>query len=113
MQKVTRISEKQGKSISELVDDLIELLPVAESENVVEQIRNIMAPYIHKLRLPANLNYKEMLSQWRNKDYLKEEEETQETAIDKIRKIVAGKVTDPSVNWKEAKADHLSKKYGL
>lgn len=44
---------------------------------------------------------------------LSEEEDTQETAIEKIKKIVKGRISNPTVQWKEAKAEHLAKKYGI
>lgn len=69
LQRAERISKRQGKSISEMIEELL--------------------------------------------NSVHEEEETQETAIDKIKKIVKGKISNPSVQWKEAKAEHLAKKYGI
>ncbi len=44
---------------------------------------------------------------------LPEKDEKEETAVDKIKKIMKGKVTNPGANWKKAKAEHLSQKYGI
>lgn len=69
VQRAERISKRQGKSISEMIEELLNTIP--------------------------------------------EEEEMQETAIDKIKQIVKGRISDPSVEWKEAKAEHLAKKYDI
>lgn len=42
-----------------------------------------------------------------------ENEVTQETAVDKIKKIIKGNLSNPLTDWKEAKASHLTRKYGL
>jgi hypothetical protein len=44
---------------------------------------------------------------------LSEKEEQKESTMDKIHKIVKGKITNPNVDWKEARYQHLKKKYGL
>ncbi|MGI8636722.1 MAG: DUF6364 family protein [Segetibacter sp.] len=42
-----------------------------------------------------------------------ENEVTQETAVDKIKKIIKGNLSNPLTDWKEANASHLTRKYGL
>lgn len=44
---------------------------------------------------------------------LPEKDETDETAVVKIRKILKGKITNPGVDWKKAKDEQLTEKYGL
>lgn len=44
---------------------------------------------------------------------INEKEEQQETAVDKIKKIMKGKITNKNLDWKKVKEEHLSKKYGI
>jgi ethanolamine utilization protein EutQ (cupin superfamily) len=44
---------------------------------------------------------------------LPEKDEAEETAVDKIKKIMKGKITNPNVDWKQAKEEHLTNKYGI
>jgi hypothetical protein len=46
-------------------------------------------------------------------DSLSEQDEQKESVIDKIDKILKGKITNPDFDWKKEKAKHLKKKYGL
>lgn len=40
---------------------------------------------------------------------LPEKDETEETAVDKIKKIMNGKITNPNIDWKKAKEEHPDK----
>ena len=42
-----------------------------------------------------------------------EKDEKQESAVDKSKGILKGKVTSKNLNWKKVKAEYLSKKYGV
>ncbi len=42
---------------------------------------------------------------------LPEKDETEETAVDKIKKIINGKITNRDIDWKKAKEEHLIIKY--
>lgn len=42
-----------------------------------------------------------------------EKEEQQDSAVDKIKKIMKGKITTKNFDWKKVKEEHLSKKYGI
>jgi hypothetical protein len=42
-----------------------------------------------------------------------EKDITEETAVDKIKKIMNGKVTNPNINLKKTKEAHLTNKYGV
>ena len=44
---------------------------------------------------------------------LPEKDVTEETAVDKIKKIMKGKITNPGIDWKKAKEEHLTNKYGV
>ena len=46
-------------------------------------------------------------------DSLSEKEEQKEAVMDKINKILKKKITNPNIDWKEARYQHLKKKYGL
>ena len=44
-------------------------------------------------------------------DSLPEKDETEETAVDKIKKIMNGKITNPDVNRNKAKEEQLTNKH--
>ncbi|WP_018616386.1 DUF6364 family protein [Segetibacter koreensis] len=44
---------------------------------------------------------------------LPEKDDAEENAVDKIKKIMQGKVTEPQVDWKKAKEEGLNGKYGI
>jgi hypothetical protein len=46
-------------------------------------------------------------------DSISEKEEKKESAVDKIREIMKGKITSPELNWKKVKEERISKKYGI
>lgn len=74
VQRAERISKSQGKSINVLIEELLNSIPEKDEiqETAVDKIKKIMAPYITKLEFPENKSYKEMISQWRYEDYMKE-----------------------------------------
>ena len=41
------------------------------------------------------------------------EKELQESAVDKTKKILRGKILDKNIDWKKIKEEHISKKYGV
>jgi len=44
---------------------------------------------------------------------INEKEEKKESPIDRMHQIMKGNITDPLVDWKKAKEEHIAKKYGL
>ena len=42
-----------------------------------------------------------------------EKEEQKASAVDKIKKIMKGRITNKNLDWKKVKEEHLSKKYGI
>ena len=46
-------------------------------------------------------------------DSLSDKEEQKESVMDKIDKILKGKITNPNIDWKETRYQHLKKKYEL
>ncbi len=46
-------------------------------------------------------------------DSINVNEARKESAIEKIQQIMEGKITNPEVDWKKAKAQQLKKKYGV
>ncbi|MCW3110648.1 MAG: hypothetical protein JWQ09_5154 [Segetibacter sp.] len=73
VQRVEQLSKVRGKTISEIIEELIKLIPEEEaSKDPIDKIHEIMSPYIGKLNLPENMDYKEMIGQWRHEDYIKE-----------------------------------------
>jgi hypothetical protein len=41
----------------------------------MNKIDKIMEPYRNKIKLPENMNYKEMIAKWRYEDYINESAE--------------------------------------
>ncbi|HLF47643.1 MAG TPA: DUF6364 family protein [Chitinophagaceae bacterium] len=74
--KARRISRKRGKSISRIVEEYLNSIVEKENktESAMDQINRIMEPYRKKIKLPENVDYKEMVRQWRYEDYMKESE---------------------------------------
>jgi len=44
---------------------------------------------------------------------LPEKDVAEETAIDKIKKIIKGKIISPDADWKKVKEEQLINKYGI
>lgn len=44
---------------------------------------------------------------------LPEKDVTEETAVDKIKKIIEGKIINPDADWKKVKEEQLINKYGV
>ena len=42
-----------------------------------------------------------------------EKDVAEETVVDKIKKIIKGKIMDPAAGWKKVKEEQLINKYGL
>ena len=42
-----------------------------------------------------------------------EKDEQQKSAVDEIKRIMKGKITNKNLDWKKVKEEHLSKKYGI
>ena len=76
VEKAKRISRMRGKSISKMVEEYLN--SIAEKgdtdESAIDKINKIMEPYRKKIKLPENVDYKEMIRQWRYEDYMKESE---------------------------------------
>lgn len=54
-----------------------------QKESAIDQINEIMSKYEGKIKLPSNVNYKEMIMQWRYEDYMKESEKRMNTTAKK------------------------------
>lgn len=46
-------------------------------------------------------------------DSMPEKDATEESAIDKTKKIMKGKILKPDVDWKKVKEERIVRKYGL
>lgn len=44
---------------------------------------------------------------------LPEKDEAEETAVDKIKKIMNGKIAGQNIDWKKDKEEHLSQRYSF
>ena len=82
------MSRKKGKSISKMVEEYLDSLSEKEEqkESVIDKIDKIMAPYRNKIKLPENMNYKEMIAKWRYEDYMNEPAEAYKTENKKQKK---------------------------
>ena len=72
IERAKRISRQKGKSISKMVEDYLNTINEKEitKESQVDRILKIMEKSKDKIKLPDNLNYKEMIGKWRHEDYL-------------------------------------------
>lgn len=88
VQRAKRISRKRGKSISKMVEEFLDSITEKEEqkESPIDQINKIMSKYEGKIKLPSNVNYKEMIMQWRYEDYMKESEKRMNTTTKKRKK---------------------------
>lgn len=85
VQRAKLISRKRGKSISKMVEEFLDSINEKEEqkESAIDQINKIMSKYEGKIKLPSNVNYKEMIMQWRYEDYVKESEKRTNTTAKK------------------------------
>jgi len=88
VQRAKRISRKRGKSISKMVEEFLDSISEKEEqkESPIDHINKIMSKYEGKIKLPPNVNYKEMIMQWRYEDYMKESEKRMNTAAKKRKR---------------------------
>lgn len=72
IKKAKQLSRRQGKSISKIVEDYLKNISGKEvhEETLVSQINKIMEPHRSKLKLPADVDYKEIIRQGRYEDYM-------------------------------------------
>jgi hypothetical protein len=68
-----RIAREQGKSLSKMVEEYFRSIPVKEEKNdsIIDLLDKIIKPEVDKLDLPENMDYKEMVREWRYQDYMK------------------------------------------
>lgn len=71
-----RIARRRGKSLSKMVEEYFNSIPEKQSlkGSAVERIEKRIAPYLDKINLPANRDYKELIREWKYEDYMREKE---------------------------------------
>ena len=77
VEKAKRISAKEGKSVSKMVEGFFESLQEKPQKSLVEQMDELMAPHRDRINksIPKGKSYRDMVRQWRYEDYLKETKE--------------------------------------
>lgn len=72
VERAKRISRRKGKSISKMVEEFLDSVAEKEAvkESPLDRIHKIMEKTRQKIKLPDNLDYKEMIAKWRHEDYL-------------------------------------------
>ena len=72
IERAKRISRQKGKSISKMVEEYLDSIneKEAKKESRVDRILKIMEKSKDKIKIPDNVNYKEMIRKWRYEDYL-------------------------------------------
>ncbi len=72
IRKAKQASRRKGKSLSKIVEDYLKNMSEKEGdkETLISQINKIMEPHISKLKVPADINYKEIIRQGRYEDYM-------------------------------------------
>jgi hypothetical protein len=88
VQRAKLLSRKRGKSISKMVEEYLDSISEKEEqkESPMSHINKIMEPYLEKIKLPENADYREMIRQWRYEDYIKESKGRIEAPRKKARK---------------------------
>lgn len=69
--KAKRLSAQKGVSISKMVETYFTGMNEKEEINPLEIIRQEMKPHLKKIKIPENVNYKDIIRQGRYNDYLK------------------------------------------
>lgn len=79
VEKAKRLSAKNGKSVSKMVEEFLGALPETPKKSIVEEIDEIMAPHRERIlkSLPKNKSYRDMVRDWRYEDYMKKLAESQ------------------------------------
>ncbi len=72
IRKAKQASRRKGKSLSKIVEDYLKNMSEKEGdeETLISQMNKIMEPHISKLKVPADVNYKEIIRQGRYEDYM-------------------------------------------
>ncbi len=72
IRKAKQASRRKGKSLSKIVEDYLKNMSEKEGdeETLISQMNKIMEPHRSKLKVPADVNYKEIIRQGRYEDYM-------------------------------------------
>lgn len=66
------IARKRGKSLSKMVEEYFISIPEKKQDQVsaMERIEKRLTPFLDRIDLPEDVDYKKMVSDWRFNDYI-------------------------------------------
>jgi hypothetical protein len=72
--RAKRIAKGRGKSLSKMVEEYFNSIPEKkhQEDSVVERIEKRIKPYLNKINLPEDKDYRELIREWKYQDYLKQ-----------------------------------------
>lgn len=67
------IANRRGKSLSKMVEEYFNSIPEKkrQEDSIIEQIEKRLKPYINKIDLPEEADYRNLAREWKYQDYLK------------------------------------------
>ncbi len=73
VERAKRISKKRGKSISKIVEEYLDSIVEKEADsNALKAILKITKEHKSKVFLPEDVNYNDMVNNWRYEEYKQE-----------------------------------------
>ena len=81
VEKAKRISAKEGKSVSSMVQDYLDSLEDKPQLKGFAKIQQLLAPHRKRIlaSLPKDKSFKEIINDWRYEDYVRETKPKQKT----------------------------------
>lgn len=72
--RAKRIARRRGKSLSKIVEEYFNSIPEKKYQegSAVERIEKRIKPYLDKINLPEDKDYRELIREWKYQDYLKQ-----------------------------------------
>jgi hypothetical protein len=66
IQRAKLVSRKRGKSLSKMVEEYLETISEKEekTESALDKVEKIMAPYLSKIEIPADDDYRREVREW-------------------------------------------------
>ena len=73
IEKAKLVSRKRGTSLSKIVEDYLNTIVEKEETDELpsERIKSIMQPYLSKITIPEDGDYRKQVREWKFEEYLK------------------------------------------
>lgn len=71
--RAKKIARQRGKSLSKMVEEYFRSIQVKKTKksSFLEHLEKNIKPQLDKLDLPEDIDYKEMIREWKYQDYMK------------------------------------------